>query len=70
MTTISPLLRYLIDRSREASSWRGIVMALAGAWATAHPAHAEALIALGVALSGALGTFLPDVIGRPSEIDQ
>lgn len=56
-----PLLRYALARSREASTWRGIVMMLTGGWATAHPDQAETIVALGIALSGVIGAFLPDM---------
>lgn len=54
------LRRYLINRFREASTWRGIIMLCTGFGATIKPDLMEAIITLGVLLSGAVGAFFPD----------
>lgn len=51
---------YLISRAAEPSTWRGIVMLLTAAGVALDAAKTEAIIALGMALAGALGAFLPD----------
>lgn len=59
-----PLVQFLLARAREASTWRGLILSLAGTWALAHPDQTEAVVAIGVALAGAAGAFLPDLLGR------
>ena len=54
------LWNFALARAREPSTWRGIVMLIAGSWAMAHREQAEAIIALGVTLAGLLGAFTAD----------
>lgn len=54
------IISYILNRLREASTWRGIIMLVAGGWATQHPEQAEAIIPIAIAVAGAIGTFLPD----------
>ena len=51
---------YLLTRLREASTWRGVVMLVTAAGVALSAAQAEAVIALGMAIAGVIGVFLPD----------
>lgn len=51
---------FLIDRLREPSTWRGLVLLLTALGLTLSPEAQEAIIAAGLALAGALGVLLPD----------
>lgn len=51
---------FLLNRLREASTWRGIVMLLTAAGVALSAAQTEAIIAAGMAIVGAIGVFLPD----------
>jgi hypothetical protein len=51
-------------RLLERSTWRGLVLLLAGLGISVDPAHIEALSALAAALIGALEIFQPDHAGR------
>ncbi len=54
------IIAYILNRLREASTWRGIIMLVAGGWATKNPEQAEAIIPIAIALTGAIGAFIPD----------
>lgn len=54
------IIRYILARLKEASTWRGIILIIAGGWATQNPQLAEAIIPIAIGLSGAIGTFFPD----------
>lgn len=55
------LMKFVLTRLTEASTWRGLVLAVAGAVGyNLSDAKATAIIALGVAVAGAIGAFLPD----------
>lgn len=54
------ILNYILNRLKEASTWRGIIMLVAGSWAHQHPDQAESIIPVAIALAGAIGAFLPD----------
>lgn len=54
------IINYILSRLKEASTWRGIIMLVAGGWAQQHPDQAEAIIPVAIALAGAVGAFLPD----------
>lgn len=54
------MIEFLLERGKEASTWRGIVAILTAAGVTISPAQAEAIIALGLAVIGAIGVFTSD----------
>jgi hypothetical protein len=55
------MVKYMIDRFYEASTWRGLILVITGiAGATLSLDEETSLISLGLALSGAVGAFLPD----------
>lgn len=51
---------YIINRLKEASTWRGIVLVLTAAGIPLAPLQAEAVIALGLAAAGIIGAAVPD----------
>jgi hypothetical protein len=54
------MLNFILERGKEASTWRGIVALVTAAGVTLEPGQTEAIIALGLAVIGAIGVFLPD----------
>lgn len=69
------IIAYILNRLREASTWRGIIMLVTGGWAAKNPEQAEAIIPIAIALVGAIGAFIPDkrkpaaTIDSPSNAD-
>lgn len=55
---------YMLNRLREPSTWRGFIMLLTALGVALDAVQTEAVIALGMALVGAIGVFLPD--SRPA----
>ena len=54
-------LQYMLDRAREASTWRGVVLfATATLGLSLSPDQATQVIATGVALAGLIAAFFPD----------
>lgn len=51
---------YLVNRAKEASTWRGIILLLTAVGVPIAPAMAEAIISVGLALAGAIGVFIAD----------
>jgi len=51
---------YILDRIREASTWRGIILVLTAVGVPVAPAMADSIISAGLALAGLIGTFSPD----------
>lgn len=51
---------FILARGKEASTWRGIVAIITAAGISLEPGQAEAIVALGLAVIGAIGVFLPD----------
>lgn len=52
--------KYLLDRLKEASTWRGLVMLGMAAGLKLDPALADQIITAGVAVVGVLGALIPD----------
>jgi len=51
---------FLLDRAREPSSWRGVVLLLTALGVPLAPAMADAIISIGLALAGLIGVAAPD----------
>lgn len=51
---------FILARGKEASSWRGLVALLTAVGVTLSPEQAEAIVALGLAVIGAIGVFTAD----------
>jgi ribosomal protein L12E/L44/L45/RPP1/RPP2 len=54
------MLAFILERGKEASTWRGIVAIVTAAGIAIDPAQAEAIVALGLAVIGAIGVFFAD----------
>lgn len=56
------MLKYVLDRLKERSTWLGLVALVTTAGVALDPAQAEAIVSLGVALAGAVAVFTKDKI--------
>jgi hypothetical protein len=52
--------QYILNRAKEASTWRGIILLLTAVGVPIAPAMAEAIISVGLALAGVLGVLTAD----------
>lgn len=53
-------MAYLLDRLKEASTWRGIALLLTAFGVQVAPDVQEAVISAGIAVAGAVGVLFPD----------
>ena len=51
---------YMIERLKEPSTWRGIIMLLTAIGVPVAPAMADAIISVGLAVAGLIGVATPD----------
>ena len=51
---------YFLDRAKEPSTWRGLVLFITSIGIPIAPNMAEAIISVGLALSGLIGVFVAD----------
>jgi hypothetical protein len=51
---------FLLARGKEASTWRGLVAVVTAAGVAISPEQADAIVALGLAVIGAIGVFTAD----------
>jgi hypothetical protein len=51
---------YFLERLKEASTWRGIVLLLTAAGVPLAPGVADLIISAGLALTGLIGALTPD----------
>lgn len=51
---------YVVNRAKEASTWRGVVMLLTALGLNISPEMADAIISVGIAVAGAVGVLFPD----------
>lgn len=51
---------YIKDRLKEPSTWRGIILLCTALGVPIAPQMAEAIITIGLALSGGVGVITPD----------
>lgn len=51
---------YVVNRAKEASTWRGVIMLLTAVGLNISPEMADAIISVGIAVAGAVGMLLPD----------
>ena len=54
------ILRYLLYRLKEASTWQGIFLFLTGIGVMVDPELMELIIAVGMSLAGLIGFLFPD----------
>ena len=58
------MLDFILERGKEASTWRGLVALATAVGISVSPELSEALVALGLAIIGVLGVFTKD---KPNE---
>ena len=51
---------YVVNRAKEASTWRGVIMLLTAVGMKITPEMADAIISVGIAVAGAVGVLFPD----------
>ena len=51
---------YMIERMKEPSTWRGIVLLLTAIGVPIAPGMADTIIAIGMAVAGLIGVATPD----------
>lgn len=51
---------YVVNRAKEASTWRGAIMLLTAVGLKITPEMADAIISVGIAVAGLVGMLLPD----------
>ena len=51
---------YMIERLKEPSTWRGIVLLLTAIGVPVAPAMADAIVSVGLAVAGLIGVATPD----------
>ena len=52
--------QYILDRAKEPSTWRGLILVLTALGVPLAPALSEAIIAAGLAIAGLVGVVSPD----------
>ena len=57
---MSMLKQYVVNRAKEASTWRGVIMLLTAVGLKITPEMADAIISVGIAVAGLVGMLLPD----------
>ncbi len=60
-------MNWVINRLREASTWRGLVWLLTVSGVALRPDQVEAIVLAGMAIAGLLGVFLQDKARDPNE---
>jgi hypothetical protein len=60
-------MTWLMNRLREASTWRGLVWLLTVSGVALRPDQVEAIVLAGMAIAGLLGVFLQDKVRDPNE---
>lgn len=58
-------MNWLLNRLREASTWRGLVWLLTVSGVALRPDQVEAIVLAGMALAGLIGVFVRDEIRSP-----
>lgn len=56
--------KFVVARLKEASTWRAIVVLLIACGIPIAPVLADRIIAIGLAIVGLIGIFMPDQIGK------
>lgn len=52
--------QYIVNRAKEASTWRGAILLLTGFGVQISPEMAETIVSIGVSAAGLVGMLLPD----------
>lgn len=61
---------YILDRLKEPSTWRGIILILTSAGVAIDPALADAIIPAGIGLAGVIGVVTADKKPDNTETNQ
>jgi len=56
--------KYLLDRMREPSTWRGAILFLTAIGVPVAPQLAEAIVSAGLGVAGLVGVLTPDRRGK------
>jgi len=59
------IANYAIARLQEASTWRGLVLVATAFGAALSPEQQEAIVTVGLLVTGLIGALLPDAKNRP-----
>jgi hypothetical protein len=51
--------QYILDRAKEPSTWRGLILVLTAIGVPIAPAMADAIVAAGLAVAGLIGVATP-----------
>lgn len=51
---------YILDRAKEASTWRGFILLLTAIGVPIAPAMSEAIVSVGLAVAGLIGMLTSD----------
>ena len=51
--------QYVLDRAKEPSTWRGIILVLTAIGVPIAPAMADAIVSAGLAIAGLIGVVTP-----------
>lgn len=51
---------YILDRAKEPSTWRGLVLLLTAIGVPVAPALADTIVSVGLAVAGLIGVAAPD----------
>lgn len=54
------MIQYLLERAKEASTWRGVVLLATAAGVNVAPELANAVVTFGIGLAGLLGVITKD----------
>lgn len=54
---------YILERLKEASTWRGIVLVLTSFGLQVSPEQSAAIISVGLGIAGAIGALMPNKAG-------
>ncbi len=58
------MLTYILERAKEASTWRGIIALLTALGVALTPEQQNAIITAGLGIIGVIGVFFGDKIGK------
>lgn len=53
-------MKYILDRLKEASTWRGLILVLTSVGVSVNPDLVAPIVSLGTGAAGAVGVFFQD----------
>lgn len=65
--SLDRLVGYVVLRTQEAATWRGIALLFSAGGSVAKPEHAQGIIATGMVVSGLIGVLFPSVIKKAQD---